>query len=92
MDGSIMKIIELDQRYVLGKAGFTHAIYYRRRPNKFSTIERALTEMHGAGWHRWLPTPNLAWGYYISPKSGEFQIGVRNPADLTTALLMTPHV
>lgn len=86
-----MQIIKLNQRYVLGKAGFTHAVHYRRRHRNMS-VERALTKMYGEGWSRWRPTPDLAWGYYISPKSGEYFVGVQNLADLTAALLMVDHV
>lgn len=86
-----MKILKLNRRYVLGKAGFEYAIRFPNDNAQASAIRKVLHEMYGNGWNRyWRKESDLAWGYYRSWKRSDrtYWIGVRNEADLTAAILM----
>jgi hypothetical protein len=90
----MMKIIKLDQRYVLGKEGFVHALQFKRRNDKSTAIVSALERMHGPGWlwyRSWDEESGFAWGSYRDPRRSRttFYVAVKNEADLVAAILMT---
>ena len=91
-----MKIIKLDQRYVLGKEGFVHALQFKRRNDKSASIVSALERMYGPGWlwYRFRDQDqdsNFIWGSYRNPRRDRttFYVGVKNEADLVAAILMS---
>lgn len=86
-----MQVVKLNRRYILGRAGFTHALRFPSDNAQASRIRKIMYDMHGNGWNRfWRTTEGLAWGYYRSPERTRrtYWIGVKNEADLTAALLM----
>ena len=88
----MMKVIKLDQRYVLGREGFRHALRFRYRNEKSLAIVKALERMHGPGWlwfSHWDEGSEFAWGSYRDPRRGRptFYVGVKNEADLLVAIL-----
>lgn len=89
-----MKIVKLNQRYVLGRYGFTHALRFDQENKESSAIKNALNQMHNnvQPWNKWWKwqNHNAPWGYYDQSRLDRpvYWIGVKNPADLTAAILM----
>ncbi len=86
-----MRIVKLNQRYVLGQHGFTHALRFPRRNPKADSIRSYLSEHAGDPWSRYIGRFNdpANWGYHKSPKRSRptYWIGVKDEALLTAAIL-----
>lgn len=91
-----MKIVKLNNRYVLGKGGFTYALRFRYYYNKnVRNIEQKLHDIHGIGWwsgSRWFNPSKFMWATHLNQKSREYYIGVRDEKDLTAIILLLEHV
>jgi hypothetical protein len=85
-----MKIIKLNQRFVLGREGFTHGLEFASRESVLlSQVERKLQEMLGWGWGRysWQHSSCHKWGSYRNHKNFRTYVGVRDEAILTALML-----
>lgn len=85
-----MKIIKLNNRYVLGRCGFIHALRFNHAySTNVRTIEQKLHTMIGAGWSgsRFDSPSKFMWATHLNQKSREYYIGVRDEKDLVAVLL-----
>lgn len=86
-----MKIVKLNQRYVLGRYGFTHALRFPKETDQSDAIRRYLYKNVGDPWSRWGGRWNVTadWGYHRSPRRDRrtYWIGVKGEALLTAAVL-----
>lgn len=93
-----MKVVKLHRRYVLAQHGFTHALRFESRCQASDAIKKALGQMYIdiQPWTQWWRQQNqdAPWGIYKNPKNpgSPYWIGVKNPADLTAAVLMAQTV
>ena len=89
-----MKIVKLNQRYVLGQYGFTHALRFNCQCRESDAIKRSLNVMHNnvQPWNKWWKWQNqdAPWGYYDQGRRDRpaYWIGVKHEADLTAAILI----
>ena len=86
-----MKIIKLNNRFALGREGFTYGLEFASGDTvKLSRVERKLREMLGNGWGRysWQTSYHHNWGSWRNHKNYRTYIGVRDEAVLTALMLI----
>jgi hypothetical protein len=93
-----MRVVKLNNRYVLGRYGFTHAFRFDRENKQSDAVKKVLYQIHGKDTHPWniwwhWNNQDAPWGYYKAPKKvGQpYWIGVRHEADISAIMLMVNY-
>lgn len=94
-----MRVVKLDNRYVLGRYGFTHAFRFNTQNKQSDAVKQVLYQLHGKDthpWNQWWDYNNQSapWGYYKTPQKSNapYWIGVKTEADVSAIMLMLAHV
>jgi hypothetical protein len=86
-----MKIIKLDKRYQLGRAGLIYALTWRWEVIKSVELRHKLYWEHGEGWSIWNQDriQNPVWGWYTMPKKDHRHFIAFREEKYLTALLLS---